>query len=143
MDRSLASLAAAPAAVRAQLPGERVVFQAAVERVLELGLERVVLYGHHELDTVVEVARHQVGRAYVVARLAVSPERVDARVLEEAADHRRDADVLAHTRDAGPKRADASHVQVDLHAGPRGLVQRLDAAAVGERVQLHDYERVL
>ena len=38
---------------------------------------------------------------------------------------------------AGAQAADAAHVQIDLHAGLRGLVQRADAAAVDERVHLH------
>ena len=69
----------------------------------------------HQLDPVVEVARHQVGGADVDARrLAVALERVDPRVLEEAADDRDDLDVLRDARDPGAQRADPAHVELHL-----------------------------
>ena len=45
-------------------------------------------------------------------------EAVEPAVLEEAAEHRADADVLAQARDAGDERADRAHDQVDLARPP-------------------------
>ncbi len=92
---------------------------------------------HGELDAVVEVARHQVGGGDVDRVLAVALEGVDARVLEQPPDDRDDADVLRDAGHAWAQAADAAHVEVDLHAGLRGAVERADAAAVDERVHLH------
>ena len=52
--------------------------------------------GTTHLDPPVEVARHQVGAAEEELGLVADLERVEAAVLEEAADDRADADVLAH-----------------------------------------------
>ena len=75
-------------------------------------LDALVLDRDHELDAVVEVARHQVGRAGEDAGLAGALERVDARVLEEAAEHRDDLDVLGDALDARAQGADAAHVEL-------------------------------
>ncbi len=61
-----------------------------------------VLDGRQQLDARVEVARHQVGRADEVAALVAALEAVDARVLEEAADDRDHADVVADARRRRP-----------------------------------------
>ena len=128
-----------PGAVGPELPGERVVREAALERVLELRDELGVRDRREQLDARVEVARHQVGRADPVAALVAALEPVHARVLEEAPDHRGHADVLGDARHAGAQAADAAHVHVDAHAGLRGLVERADRARVDERVHLqHD-----
>ena len=50
----------------------------------------------------------------------------DPRVLQEPADDRADGDVLAQPGHPGAQRADAAHREVDLHAGPRGAVERVD-----------------
>ena len=50
-------------------------------------------------------------------------------------------DVLAHALDAGPQAADAAHDQVDLHAGLRRAVKRLDDLAVHQRIHLGDDAR--
>ena len=47
-------------------------------------------------------------------------------MLEEAAEHRADADVLAQALDAGHERADRAHDEVDLGARLRRLVELLD-----------------
>ena len=83
-----------------------------------------VLNRRHELDPVVEIARHQVGRADVDALgLAVALERVHARVLEEAADDRDDLDVLRDAGHTGTQSADPAHVDLHLDPGLRGAVE--------------------
>ena len=69
-------------------------------------------------------------------RLLAALEGVDPRVLEEAADDRDDADVLRDPRHPRAQAADAAHVEVDPDPGLRGLVERLDAAGVDQRVHL-------
>ena len=60
-------------------------------------------------------------------------------MLEEAAEHADDADVLRQAGHARAQAADAAHDEIDLHAGLRGLVQRLDHRPVDEAVHLqHD-----
>ena len=67
----------------------------------------------HQLDALVEVARHPVGAGEVDLLLAAVQEIVDARVLEKTIDDRDHLDVLAVPGHAGPQRADAAHVQAD------------------------------
>ena len=68
---------------------------------------------------------------------------VDARVLQEAADHRAHADVLRQPGDARAQAADAAHDQVDLHARLAGPVQRPHDLLFGERIKLGDDARRL
>ena len=69
---------------------------------------------------------------------AVVAEVEHARVLEEAADDRAHADVLRNARDARPQRAQAADDEVDLHAGARGAIQRLDDLRIHQRIHLGD-----
>ena len=56
----------------------------------------------------------------LAARQAVAAaEGVDARVFEEAADDRFDADVIGEAGHARPQAADAAHHEVDLDPGAR------------------------
>jgi hypothetical protein len=57
-------------------------------------------------------------------------------VLEEAAHHAAHAHVLGEPRHAGAQAADAAHEQVDLRAGARGVVERIDHRRVLEAVHL-------
>ena len=57
-------------------------------------------------------------------------------MLEEATDDRDDADVLGNPWHARAQAADTAHVEVDPHARPRGLIQRLDAAGIDQGVHL-------
>src|SRR5207248_2839505 len=98
MRRARVAIAPRPLRVGVQRPGERVVVEAALERVLELGAQLLALDGREQLDSRIQVAGHQIRGSYVVARLHAAMERVDARVLEESAHDRDDADRLA---DAG------------------------------------------
>ena len=69
-------------------------------------------------------------------RLAAAAEQEDPRVLEEPAEDRADLDVLGQARHPGPQRADAAHPDVDLHAGLRGAVERVDERLVDDGVDL-------
>ena len=57
-------------------------------------------------------------------------------MLEKTPDDRDRADVLGDPGQAWPQAADAADIDVDTHAGARGEVERLDAGAVDERVEL-------
>src|SRR5205807_538832 len=61
--------------------------------------------------------------------------------LHCAPGHGHDANVLADALDPGAQAADAADVEIDPDAGLRRPVERLDAAPVGERVELHHDSR--
>src|SRR5690606_41860263 len=89
----------------------------------------------------VEVAAHGVGAGDAQARLgarqrAAVAEGPDAAVLEEAADDRLDADRLRQAGDAGPQAADPADHQHDRHARLARLVEPVDHALLGQRVEL-------
>ena len=69
---------------------------------------------------------HQVGAAHQQFVLAAVAEVVEAAVLQEAPDDADHADILADAGHAGPQAAHAAHDQVDLHAGLRRAIERLD-----------------
>src|SRR5699024_9070326 len=71
-----------------------------------------------------------------VGQLLVPGEGEDAGVLEEAAEDRADADVLAQPRDPGAQRADAADDDVDLDPRLARPVQRVDDGLVDDRVDL-------
>src|SRR5690606_4936975 len=95
-----------------------------------------------DLDTPVEVARHQVRRPDKDLLVAAVAEVVDPRVLEEPADDRADRDPVADTRHARAQAAYPTDLEVDLDAGLRGPAKRRDALPVHERVHLEDYPAV-
>src|SRR4051794_36407911 len=88
------------------------------------------------LDPAVQVARHEVGAADEHLVVAAVAEVVDARVLEETSDDRRDVDCLADAGYAGTQTANAAYLQVDAHASLRGAVQGLDAGLIDQGVHL-------
>ncbi len=57
-------------------------------------------------------------------------------MLEEAADHALDADMLAEPRHARAQAADAAHHEVDLHAGAGGRIEPVDQLRVDQRIEL-------
>src|SRR5215207_7355334 len=106
---------ARPMPVGVQVPGVGVVLEGAVEDVEQVGAQLLLANRGDELDAVVEVAGHQVGRADVDAlRLAVALERVDSRVLEEAVDDRDHLDVLRDPLHAWAQGTDPAHVELHL-----------------------------
>ena len=109
--------------------------------VLEPCAELRVFDRKEDLAALEEVARHPVRAAAVDVLFAAVREVEDAAVFQEPAHDAADADVLAETLDAGPQRADAAHHQIDLHAGLRRLVERLDDALFEQRVHLGDNAR--
>src|SRR4029077_10934919 len=120
-----------PATLWAQLPCGRVVRQENLETARDVLLRAAVLDRRDELDAVIEVARHEIGAAEPVRRLAVRLEDADPAVLEEPPQHAAGADRLAEPRDTGPERADAA--RDDLHG----------RTLLGGRVQLVDDRRVV
>ncbi len=104
----------------------------------------LVLHRREQLHARVEVARHQVGRADVVARArrrGGSRRSASARGSGPTTETTRMFSLTPGT--PGPQAADAADVEVDPHAGLRRLVEGLDAARVHERVHLHHDPRVL
>ena len=75
------------------------------------------------------------------SRVAAVLEAPDPRVLEELADDRADPDPLGHAGQPGLDRAGAADDQVDVDAGVRRPVERLDDRHVDDRVELEDDPR--
>src|SRR6266568_4714360 len=119
-------------AVRQELPALLVVLEIRHHDLVE----HLLVHGRIEhraqyLDAAIEVARHEVGGGNVDGSLRVrqrmaGPEAIDPAVLEEAADDRFDPDALGQSRHSRPQAADAAHDEVDLDAGARGGVERVD-----------------
>src|SRR5271170_7409853 len=65
--------------------------------------------GEDDLDSAVEVSRHEVGAAEVNFFLGCVPEIVDAAVFEETADDAGYFYVFAYAFDSGAQAADPSH----------------------------------
>ena len=141
VDRALAALdrlGPDPGRVGLELPRPAVVGEHHVDDLGQAGLRLVVLDRGDRLDPPVEVAVHQVGRADVPLLVAAVGEAPDPRVLEELADDRADPDPLGDARQAGLERARAADDQVDVDAGLRRPVERLDHRDVDDRVELED-----
>ena len=94
--------------------------------------------GEDDFAALEEVARHPVGGAEIDFVVAAVGEVEDAGVLEEAADDGADADALGQALDAGAQDAEAADDEVDLDAGLRGLIERLDDAGLEQRIHLGD-----
>ena len=108
------------------------------EQVLEARAQRGILDRHQRLHAQVEVARHQVGRADPVLEAARRrAEAEDARVLEEAAEHRAHADPLRQPR-ARPGAGSRCCARTRSISAParRRRVERVDDRGVGQVVQL-------
>src|SRR6266568_4237052 len=119
-------------AVRQELPALLVVLEIRHHDLVEhLLVHRRVEHRAQHLDAAIEVARHEVGGGNVdrgprVRQRMTGPEAIDPAVLEEAADDRFDPDALGQSRHSRPQAADAAHDEVDLDAGARGGVERVD-----------------
>src|SRR5689334_19075584 len=103
---------------------------------------RGILQRAEHLDAAIEVPRHHVGGGDIHSRFGAGqalthPKAVDAAMLQEAADHRFDADIVRQARHTGPQAADAAHDKFDQYAGLGGLVQRVDDVGVDQRIHLH------
>src|SRR6185312_13391751 len=80
------------AAVGLHVPRAALIRKLRVEHVPQLLLQPRILDRAQHLDALLEVALHRIGRADVVLGAPGVVEVVDARVLEEAADHADDLD---------------------------------------------------
>ena len=92
-----------------------VIFECGIENALQTLPAGLVLYRDHELDPLVEVARHPVGRGYKHQRAATVMEGKDAGVFEVAVDHGDHADIFGFLALTGFQAADAADVEVDFH----------------------------
>ena len=97
-----------------------------------------VLDRESDLHAADEVALHPVGGGEEHLALAARFEVPDPGVLEEAVDDAHHADAIGNAGDAGAQGADAADDEIDLHAGLRSPVERLDHVGLGERVHLGD-----
>jgi hypothetical protein len=95
-----------------------------------------VLDGKQDFDPPIQIARHEIRAAEEDLLVTTVAEVVDPRVLQKPADYRGHGDVLADARHSRPETADSTHLEIDLNAGLRGLVQRSDAGLVDKRVHL-------
>ncbi len=84
----------------------------------------------------IQVPRHQVRRPDEVPGIVALAEPEDARVFEEAADDRSDADSFGQTGDPGLQAADPPDDQVDVAPRLRRLVERVDHAGVDQGIHL-------
>src|SRR5215510_13797420 len=114
------------AAVRLHVPGAALVGELGVEDVAQLGPKPAVLDRDQDLDALLDVALHRVGRADVVLGPAAVVEVVDPLVLEEPADDADDLDRAGHAVEAGAQPAGVADDEVDGDAALRRAVQRAD-----------------
>src|SRR2546430_16090601 len=121
-----------------KFPRQHIVGKRHVEDLLQPLTQPRIRDRDDRLDTTVEIARHQVRRAEVVRGPPPVAEREDARMLEELADDRADANALRETWHARSQRAHAADEKIDLGAGLRGRVQRVDYLLVDQVVDLDD-----
>src|SRR5579864_4578960 len=125
-----------PRAVRSELPSQDVVREVDLEDLRQATAQSRIGDRDDRLDAAVEVARHEVGRAEEVLRLAAVAEAKDARMLEEVTDDGPHSDALRKARDARTQRAHAADQEVDLGARLRCGVQRVDDLGVDQVVDL-------
>src|SRR5581483_3229414 len=91
--------------------------------------------------TAEEIALHPVRARAVELGLTAILEVEGAGVLEEASDDRAHADVFRDARHAWPQGANTANDEVDLHAGARCPIERLDRLLLDERIHLEDHAR--
>src|ERR1035437_7271255 len=136
-------------AVRQELPTLLVVLEVCGHDLAE----NLLVHGRIEnraqhLDPTVEIARHHVGGENIDRRLRVRQavaraEAIDATVFEEAADDGFHPDIVGQPRYARAQAADAAHHQIDVNAGARRIVTRIDDLGVDQRIHLHPDRRRL
>ncbi len=92
-----------------------------------------------DLDTLVEIARHEIGRTDEMQRLSVAltvGEAVDTRMLEESTEHRTHTNVLGQAGHTGPQTTDPAHHEIDARTLLARRVQLVDHVGIGDRVDL-------
>lgn len=91
--------------------------------------------GKENFDTTIQVSWHQVGAAHEHLILAAISKIIDTGMFEKPADDRGDRDGGADVGDSRSQPADASDLEIDLYAGLRGPVERLNTGPIHQRVQ--------
>ena len=91
-----------------------------------------------DLDPVVQVARHQVGRGDVDFLVAAVMEHHDPWVLEETVNDADGLNIVAQTGHAGLQAAHATDDNADFDPGLAGLVQLHDAVFIGQAVEFEE-----
>ena len=97
--------------------------------------------GKHDFHAPLEISRHPICATEIDLLLGSLAEHEDASVLQETIDDAANVDVLGDARQTGPQATDAANDQINGHARLTGLIQRLDRAAIDERVELREDPR--
>src|SRR3954468_18077265 len=105
-----------PGPLAIKIPRAAGVPEKGVEDCIDLGAEARILHRNEDLDSAVEIPRHQVGATDRCRRPVSCLERKDPAVLEEASQNAANSDPIAESRDAGPERADSARDQFDRAA---------------------------
>ena len=96
-----------------------------------------ILHRNQSLNAAVQVAVHHIGRANVDNRIATVLKRKHARVLQEAAQHGTDTDILAQTLNARAQSANTANHYIHRHTSLRSAVQRIDDGLIHHGVALN------
>src|SRR5262245_45886248 len=106
------------AAVTQHFPGLAIVCEIGGENLVTQVLNQFrALDREQRFNTVVQIARHEVGAAQVNFLLAAVAKIENAAVLEESSDNAHHANILANAFQSWPQATDAAHDEVHLHAG--------------------------
>src|SRR5713226_553421 len=97
-----------------------------------------VLDGEHDLDPLVQVARHPIGAAQVHVRLAAILEVKDPAVFQKSSYNTAHANPVAEAFHIGAQGTGAADDEVDFDARSRGPVERLDDWLVQQGIHLGD-----
>ena len=110
-------------------------------------IEHVLMNGgieqrNERLDAPIKIALHEIGGRNENARFRMrqpmaGAERIDARVLQEAADERLHANIVGQPGHARPQAANSAYHDVDLHARAAGRIESVDDLRIDERVAFH------
>ena len=117
-------------------PGSHIVPQAIFDYAAQFGLNRTIVHRGINLDPVVEIAGHPIGRANEItfAAAASVTEDKDTRMLQITVDNAPDLDILTQARDTRNDRAVSAYQHAQLHSGRRGFIQPADNLVVGNVV---------
>ena len=96
-----------------------------------------ILHRHQSLNAAVQVTVHHIGRADVHDRFPRVFEGEHARVLQEAAQDRAHANILAQAGNAGAQGTDTPHDHIHRHTSLRSAVQRINHGLIHHGVALN------
>ena len=117
----------------AQVGGQKIVFQVLFQ--LRVGDRR------YYLDPAVQIARHPIRAAHIDLVVTAVSKIIDPAMFEQTADDAADLDIFGKSGHAGAQHAYAADDQVDLDAGARSLVKRVNYLRIGQAVHLGDDPR--